>query len=252
MLEYVSKTLVGESVKVVGVADLHIGAPTSDFKEFLSQIRDDQYFILLGDVLDLALRDSVGDVYSSVVNPEKQIQIFTDWVGSIRHRVLGVVAGNHELRLKKRFGMTVINELCRVCNIPYSDDILVIDLKLNPTTRGRAKVQYSVVCAHGYTFARGIGGKITGNGRIIDVVKNGDVYLTAHTHQPSVVSVGWFEVDSRHSRLAQRNALLITVPSWLGYEHYCANSFLHPSARGFVEVQFSGDKKLVSAQVRIL
>jgi len=254
-VRYTSTWLQEDEIVVLPVADIHIGSPQSRFQELIKVIRsanERTFFIFLGDILDNAIVDSISDVYSQTMSPEEALHLFTNLLDLCQGRVLGVVSGNHERRTRRRVGVDLLALVCEERKIPYSNTVLVLDVAVGTkANRGsRQRVQYTLVCGHGYSGARGIGAKVTANGRLIDVVANGDVYLTAHTHQPSVIKLARFEADTRNKKTFQREAFLVTVPSWVGYEEYAAEKFMHPSATGYVEVRLSGVEKQVEILLR--
>lgn len=252
---YYSTWVQEDEIKLLGIADIHIGSPQSHLNKLINVLKttdDRTFFLFLGDILDNAIIDSVGDVYEQTDSPQGALKEFIRILDSIKERTLGVIQGNHEHRTKKRVGIDILEILCTERNIPYSPDILVLDLAVGTNARRGTKrrIQYTIVAGHGYSASRSVGGKITANGRIIDVVVNGDIYLTAHTHQPSVLKLARFEADTRNKKLLQREFFLVTVPSWLGYEEYAAQRFMHPSAGGYVEIQLSGMQKNISILMR--
>ncbi len=75
---------------------MHIGSPQSRFKEMEKTIQrapPDTYFIFAGDMIDNALRDSLGDVYSAVKNPHESLKELYLLLKDFKHRILGVVSG---------------------------------------------------------------------------------------------------------------------------------------------------------------
>lgn len=254
-MEYTACWLKEDAVRVIGIADVHVGSPQSrlrELKTFIEQNKDSAFFVFLGDVIDNAIVDSVSDIYEQTMNPEHALFEFYQLLDLVPGRVLGIVSGNHEERTKRRVGVDLLKVVAQQKSIAYSEDILVIDLSVgNSASRGsKRRIQYTIAVGHGYSSARGIGAKITGNGRIIDVITNADIYLTAHTHQPSIVKAARFEADTRNKKLFLREFYLVTVPSWLGYEHYAAQKFMHPSALGYIEIVLSGVKKDITVSVK--
>jgi len=237
---------------------MHIGSPQSRFKDLekiIQRAPPDTYFIFAGDMIDNALRDSLGDVYSAIKNPQESLKELYSLLKDYKNRILGVVSGNHEYRTKKRVGIDPLSFYCSDLNIPYSSDILVLDLSVGTGKSGRGskrRSNYILVIGHGYTSARTVGGKITGNARITDVVVDGDIYITGHTHQPSVVKLNRFITDRRNKNLQNHEYYLITIPAWLGYEEYAARKFLQPTASGIVQITLHGDtrEKLVEIKLR--
>ena len=197
----------------------------------------------------------MGDIYEAVKNPEESLGELKEFLVDYKDRILGVISGNHEYRTKKRVGIDPLSIYCTELEIPYSPDILVVDLSVGKKhKKGRGtknRSNYVIVAGHGYSGARTVGGKITANARLTDIVVDGDVYITGHTHQPSVVKLNRFITDRRNKKLLDHVYYLITIPAWLGYEEYAARSFKRPSAHGIIEIILYGNvyKKKVEARV---
>ena len=253
---YFSHWLQLPSVTVLAVGDLHIGSPQSKFRELQNLIRgapESTFFLFVGDVIDNALIDSLGNVYDAEMNPHESLQEFYELLRQVRDRTLGVVSGNHEYRTKRRVGIDPLSFICGELGIPYSPDILVLDVAVGDGKNGRGsrrRSDYVLVAGHGYTSARTVGGKITANARLADVITNADVYITGHTHQPSVVKLNRFLADTRNKKLLDHEYYVVTIPAWLGYEEYAARKFYQPSASGVVEIRLSGTKKEVEIVLR--
>lgn len=254
-VRYETKWIQEKAITIVGLGDIHIGSPKSRAKEVRKLIEgsDSQtYFIFLGDVIDNAIIDSVSDVYMQTKNPQTALAEFADLLKLAKDRVLCVVSGNHEERTRRRVGVDLLEIVCNDLGIPYENDIFVLDLAVGDGVQGRGSArrsQYTIVIGHGYSGARSTGAKISANGRIIDVISNADIYLTGHTHQPSVVKLSRFEVDTRNKKLLEREIFLITVPAWIDYEQYAARKFMHPNAKGIVQVKLSGVEKQIEVKL---
>lgn len=83
------------------IGDLHVGDPLFNekkFKEFVNSIksRDDTYLILMGDLLDCAIKDSIGDTYSAIQNPQQAKKYLIELLQPVKDKILGVIQGNHE------------------------------------------------------------------------------------------------------------------------------------------------------------
>jgi len=241
-------------IKLLPIGDVHLGSPTNMFsklKQILENLDDDTYIVLLGDMIDLALRDSLGDVYHATAAPDEQLYTFKELLIKHKDRILGVIDGNHEERLSKRIGVRPVAEWCDFLEIPYSPHVLVLDLAVG-TGQGRGsrgRSNYIIVLYHGSTGARTIGGKINGNARILEVIPDADLYLTGHTHQPSVVHLARLTVDKYNKKLRKVSSMLITIPAWLGYEEYAARQAFRPSATGTVLITLDGKDKRISTSI---
>ncbi len=254
-MRYIHKWIKEDFIYLIPIGDLHLGSPASRKKELKKLIESADrrtFFILLGDILDNAIIESLGNVYEQELNPQNALEEIIELLKPVKDRILGAVSGNHEERTRRRVGIDVMKIISQALCIDYENDIFVFDISVGENaSRGSARrVNYSIVVGHGYTGARTLGGKITANGRIIDVVIGADIYITAHTHQPSVVPFARFEIDPHNKKLFKRNGYLITIPAWQDYENYAARKFMHPNANSFLTIKLSGKTKNIEVIVR--
>jgi len=179
-VQYAHFAFEGDELKIIPLGDIHIGSPQSRIKEVVKIIEtadENVRFIFAGDVIDNALRDSISDVYEQTQNPHEALKAFTQLLDLAKGKVLGVISGNHELRTKRRVGVDILELLCEERNIPYAEDILILDIAVKGTASygSRKRLDYLIAIGHGYTGARTPGGKINANARIRDVVINCDI-----------------------------------------------------------------------------
>ncbi|MBB6061877.1 putative phosphodiesterase [Thermosipho japonicus] len=227
------------SVSIVGIADLHLGSPESRFDELVEYLDIDKNskLILVGDMLDYAIKDSVGNVYEQIENPQSATRLLAEFLRKYKERILVVVNGNHEARIQRAVGLDPVELLCEDFGIPYESELATIKVALKKVNYGSKKrVPFLIVAGHGYSSARTIGGKITANARISEVISNADIYITAHTHQPSVVKQKRMLIDPRNNKILEQDYYIITVPSWLGFEKYARRKFMKPSAGGIMRL----------------
>ena len=249
---------VDNSVKIICVGDLHIGSRYSNYlsveKLLDAELKKDSnsYIVWLGDLADYAVMGSKGDVYSASMTPEQQKREVKRILERYKERTLIVVEGNHEYRIRRAVGISDIADWCAENNIAYTRDLGLVVLYVSNRHYGHGKALFKLAVGHGYTSARTIGGRITANGRIMDIIEDADVYLTGHTHQPSVTCHQRFIFDSQNKKLLPRNYYLVTVPAFVDYEEYAAKKFMHPTSQAFVHLFLSvvGRKKRVSVVVR--
>lgn len=243
------------SMRIVPLGDLHIGAPSSRYSAVLNYIEraledDSTYFILLGDLLDNALKDSLGDIYEEASNPSESMKLLGRLLDLMEGRVLGVVEGNHEARTTKRVGISVLGILCEQRGIPFSEGVLALDVVIGRKNKERG-YSFKVVVGHGNGGGRTSGSKVNAALRLAEVINNADIYLTGHTHESSWVKKSVYEFDDHNKSLSQKVRHHVTVPSWLGYELYAAKMFLPPSVTSSVCINLSGEcgKKCIEVQL---
>lgn len=228
-----------QPISIVGIADVHLGSLESRFDELVKYLDTDKdsKLILLGDLLDYAIKDSVGNVYEQIENPQSATRLLADFLRKYKERILVVVNGNHEARIQRAVGLDPVELLCEEFGIPYASEIATLKVSLRKVSYGSKKrLPFLIVAGHGYSAARTVGGKITANARISEIVSNADIYLTAHTHQPSVVKQRRMIIDPRNNKILEQDYYIITVPSWLGFEKYARRKFMRPSASGVAKL----------------
>ena len=111
-------------LKLAPTSDAHRGHPNFSlhhFNEHLKVIREQQdvYTVLNGDMCESAIKSSKGNIYKQIGTPQDQ----RDWVIEkfypIRHKVLGVTMGNHELRIYNDTGMDICKDIATTLGCPY-------------------------------------------------------------------------------------------------------------------------------------
>jgi len=240
-----------DHLTLIPIGDVHFGADTSRFrevKELVKNASENTYFVLLGDLVDYAIKQSIANVYDQSPHIEGQTREIWEFLEQNKNKIIGAVSGNHEYRMVRQIGIDPIGMKFEELGIPYHPYILILEISVgNGKGRGsRRRSDYVLVLYHGYTGARTAGGKINGNLRITEVIPTADVYLTGHTHQPSFVTLGRLEVDKYNKKLRTVPYFMVTVPAWLGYEDYAARIAMRPSGFSFVKLEFSGERKEIT------
>lgn len=168
-------------VPLIVLTDLHIGSKHHD-RALLDRIlkyadEHDAYFWLNGDILENAIKHSVGDINECDMTPNEQLEEMREIFGPRRHRVLAVLSGNHEGRTKRESDFDPIeywaNEEPR---IPYLNRAGAVAL----TVKGQKWVVYGM---HG---VRGCGRKPgSAKNAVYDMheVVDADLYVHGHHHK---------------------------------------------------------------------
>lgn len=238
-------TFEQDEINLIPLGDLHIGEQVSFFEkaiDIINKSNENDYFVLLGDMIDNAIEDSVGDTHNQAFTIQEQIEIMQRIINAGKDKILGVVAGNHEYRTAKKVGIEPIKIICSDYSIPYAESLLVLQIAVGKNARrgSNKRIVYNIVVGHGYSSARTLGGKINANARIMDVIRNADIYITGHTHQPSVVFNASFEIDKYNKNVRQYQNALITTTSFVGYARYAARKFYSPNAFVNLKINLSG------------
>lgn len=207
-------------IKVVCLGDLHIGNPNSRLNNLkdLEKLPENYYFVLVGDLFEMVTKNSVGNLYKQVLAPEEQIEYLDSFVLSkLKNRILGIVGGNHDYRMVKEVGVDPIKILCQKHSIPYSNSFLILDIKLNRASRA---LKFVIALHHGISGGRGKLPSVR-QGEIFEKFIYGiDVYVTGHTHKPSIIPFTHRYYDSKRGTIDYKHGFLVNVPSLLFEDEY--------------------------------
>ncbi len=234
----------GEYIDILPIGDLHLGSLESEYTEFLKVI--DKYsrakLIFLGDLIDNALAESIGDVYSQTDNPHKTLQELLQMFTKYKERILGVIGGNHERRTWRKAGIDPVGLICEQLGIPYADDLMVVDvsLKNDKALRGsRMRTNYAIAIHHGASGGRFPERSMRQHRYFQGMISNVDIFITGHTHIPQVSKSATYEYDPRNKKIRIRNMQHITISAWT-QEKYACQKLLPPSPREVIIIRLYG------------
>lgn len=239
---------------ILAVGDLHIGSEGSYYKQALNVVEKHQEskIIFMGDLIDNAIVDSLGDVYSQQENPQGALYIVRSIFQTYRDRILGVISGNHEYRTWKKVGIDPIKLVADAENIPYSQDLLVIDVSLKVEGKGRGtrqRTNYVIACHHGSAGGVFPEKAIRQHRYLTDMFSGADVYVTGHVHVPNIHKTAVFEYDAHNKKIYKRNVHHVTIPAWT-QETYGIRKIYPPSADAIVEFELhAGREKFIKGSV---
>ena len=225
----------GDEVQILPIGDLHIGSPHSEYRKAIKLMEEykEAKIVFVGDLIDNAIIDSVGDVYEQEFNPQGALLEVDKIFEKFQDRILGVVSGNHERRTKKKVGVDVIELLCLNRRIPYAEDILIIDLAVKPNNDKRMRglknrTHYAIVLHHGTGGGRFIEKTLRQHRYFTDLISNIDVYIAGHVHQLGLAKQGVWEYDSKNKVESKRIRNMVTVSAWVD-EVYATQKMLSPN-----------------------
>lgn len=244
-----------DHIDILPLADLHIGDGCCNWKlvqELLARVKDDPhcYCILSGDLMDSAIASSIGDTYASTHSPMEQLRECVKLFQPIAHKILSVVAGNHENRVYRMDGIDTTELMCSQLGIAdrYSPTTALLFVRFGRPImhhgRKNGKVLYTLYQTHGNGGGRKEGGKIN---RLADyaTIVDADCYISAHTHLPAVFKTGYYRTDSCNSSIAYIEKTFVNTASALDYGGYGDKQGFKPASNSYpVITLFSGKKKI--------
>lgn len=228
--------------------ELHIGAEEFDLPRFLEwrawvEETPQARVLLVGDVLEMALRNSVGDVYTQALSPEAQLWEAYDLLWPLRQRIWGITEGNHEGRVAREVGLHPGQWLALALGVPYFPGRQgVLKVRLGRGENGKP-ISYVITFAHGNSAARTPGGKLSAAWRMRDVIANADVYICGHSHGRTVDVGVRLVVDPHNNLVREEKFYIVLAGSFLGYAGYAREKGWAPLGVGCPRIRLDGRRK---------
>lgn len=235
------------------LSDLHLEDAHCDVKSFKLWIEkvkstENGYVILLGDLLNTALKNSKSDVYSSTMSPQKALDYLVELLEPIKDKILCSTGGNHEGRLMKDSSFSLGRMIAKDLDIEenYSDEPIMLYISFGKS-KGRdcRKQIVSVFCTHN----AGGGGKKIGSKmntlESLESIIDADIYIGGHVHTPSIFNKSFYRSNLRNKKLMLVDKLFCNTNAWLLYGGYGANSGYCPATIKYPIITVDGYSKSI-------
>lgn len=219
--------------KLLALGDLHIGDNPEIVNNILASIdeHNPDFVFLLGDIINGNSRDSISNPFETRITPEEELEIAVKFITQLSNKtnIACAIRGNHEYRMSNKFGVDVLSPVFQTLNIAY-DDIVLVDLSISDNHTGsRGRVNYTIACTHGISNGRYEESSIRQGRFFKEFISSGiDLYITAHTHKPTVSWITSNEFDKHNKKIFERNATIINVTG-LQQSSYAERKLLRPS-----------------------
>jgi len=245
-----------ESIELLVLADYHYGDPHSDHEAIKRDIEyvaahDNAYCVLAGDLLDCALRSTLGDVYENM-SPMAELTALTELFEPIAPKVVCATLGNHENRHYRTNGVDMMRLMMRQLKIEkrYAPDAAVIFLRFGQDTKKNHSrpICYTIYLTHGAGGGRKEGGKVQ---RLVDYadIIDCDCYIVGHTHLPAALKVDFARINTANSSITYAPHLFVNAAAKLKYGGYgCAGGF-KPANTDTNKIIFDGRSKRMEAVI---
>ena len=253
-----------EAVSIVPLSDLHLGAefnpePFYKYREWILA-EPNRYCVLNGDILDMAIKSSIGDVYTSM-RPKEQIDLAVRMLQPLaaENRILAYLDGNHEYRVTKEVDIHPGEHICALLGIPRLYDangcVLFLSVGHNRKKAGTSgnhkkvnRMTYTIFMLHGSRGGRRIGGKANALEDMQSVCVC-DCYIVAHTHQKMVFSKKIIIPEGRNKTLKYKEQTFVNCGSFLDYAEYAIRKGYPPGVTGTPIIELDGTRHEVRARV---
>ena len=237
------------------LADLHLGDPHCDeasIKERVKRIAEtpNAYCLLNGDLMNVATKTSVSDIYAETLTPMQQLKRAEYILSPLRGKILGATIGNHEERIVKTDSIDLVEILSREMKFPYCPDGLLLFIKLGELTGNKHFRQtiYSLYMTHGTGGGRTMGGKVNAVQRMAQAV-DADVYVMSHVHTPSVTRDMYYRTDLPTCTAKPVERLYVITGASMDYGGYGQRQMYTPASKQSPVIRLRGDRKEADAVI---
>ena len=229
--------------EVVFLGDLHYGSPQFDEPRFLRMIdfclKNNLYVFLMGDLIELATRHSVGaGVYEQEFPGQSQYEKMVEWLKPLADKklILGLLTGNHEARCYDLTGVNVSKAMARELKVPYLGDACWNSFRVGKQT-------YTIYSLHGRTGSKFDGTALLALERLAAPF-HADLVAMGHAHK--VINSSILMQIVLHGSVREHKKHLLITGSYLKYGGYAQTFGLPPSKLGSPKVRFYADKHDIS------
>lgn len=247
------------SIELLVLADHHYADPNSDHQAIRRDIdyinsHDNAYCVLGGDLMDCALKSSLGDAYTNL-SPMQELSACMELFAPLakKGKVIGGVGGNHEARHYRTNGIDMTRLLFRQLQIEhlYSQDTALIFLRFGEDIGNKnhhRPVLYTIYLTHGSGGGRKEGGKIQ---RLADYAQivDADCYICNHTHLPASFKTGFARPSAANSSITYCTKLFVNGSAKLKYGGYGDIGGYKPPCLDTPRIIFSGERKEMRALI---
>ena len=242
---------------LVPLADAHFGS--QEFNEVLwhrtiQRIQDDPhcFAVLVGDLIDNGLKNSLTNVYEATCSPHEQKEWLYSELLPIRAKLLGAVGGNHERRsIKEADADPLYDVLIRLGKEDiYRQNICFMQIKLTYEFGGKDKQRqtYSFAITHGHGGGQYIGSSANRVQNYANAIEGIDCMITGHTHKP--VSFPVAKLLFHEGKVMRRQFAVAVASSFLDYGGYPIQKLLPPTAQTITEIIMEYSTK--SSSIRVM
>lgn len=232
-----------KKLNIYPLGDTHIGSKECDLellKQWVEMVKNDPdgAVVIIGDIMNMGLRNSKSNVYEEVLNPMQQKELTYELLNPIADKIIAGCSGNHEYRSVKEVGTNPLYDVfCRMrIEDRYRENACF--LKLTVGKNGRNPNTYGVVLTHGSSKNK--------DEKWTYSVDGADVFISGHTHLGTHQPCGKIRMDLSHDKVKTVGYQHIVVLPFQSYGGYAVRGKYMPNHLGqFQCISFDGTSKRV-------
>lgn len=223
------------NIKIYTLSDMHIGDANADIptlRTIIDFIKNtpECYCILLGDILNTALKTSKSDIYSEALSLSEAQKLALELLMPIKDKILAMTPGNHENRVWKEVGVDLSLWLAEKLGLQdkYRNNGIALTIQFGKDINGKP-FRLNIFGQHGaYGGGRKLGAAMNALEDLDGIVGNADIYIRAHTHQPIQGSRNVFLFDDK-GNISRNTKYYFNSPSVMNYGGYAYDKGYKPT-----------------------
>ena len=258
---------MAKTVYVYPLGDVHIGDKNCNMQrldQYLKHLSEDdgipRFMIGMGDWLNVATRHSKSSPFDQDLTFDEQVDLACERLKPIADRILGMVIGNHEDRMRGELGFDPMMHLCRILDVPYFGYSGVVSLRVDGKCKPKAKAnrkdripQYTFYAHHCTGGGDTPGGKMNRVVKLAQIFPSAQIYLGGHTHGEGTFKqeVEWW--DELKHKIISRERIFVNTGAFLSYDgSYAEAKQMVPTGCGAPRIELSGDKWMAQVNTFIV
>lgn len=240
-----------ETLELFVFSDLHVGDPHFN-EDLFYECREwvlgapNRFCGLNGDIMNVALKDSISDVYGDVLNPADQLRWAKKEFAPLRDRVLWILPGNHENRIRRATSIDVIGQLAESlgCESRYFPDGALLKLTFGAKKKNGKRAVYTLYATHGSGGGAFVGAKALKMQRMSNIVL-ADVYVMSHTHVKMAFKEAVYVPDLYNNNVRLMEQTFVNSSALLNWGGYAEVKGYKPGAQASPHIILHADPKRV-------
>ena len=231
-------------INIYPLGDVHLGSKECNVEllnEWVEMVKNDPfgYAVIIGDLMNMGLKNSKSNVYEEVLNPMEQKERCFEILNPIADKILACCPGNHQYRANREVGMNPMYDVfCRMrIEDRYRQNVCFIKLSVGDHLPNH-NITYGLVLTHG-----------KGKKKDLDwtyAVDGADVFVSGHTHLGTHQPCGKIRMNLRDESVKTVGYQHIVVLPFQEYGGYAISNKYLPNHLGqFQRIQFDGSSKRV-------
>jgi hypothetical protein len=236
-------------------ADTHLGDPHCDEAWISERVKriaatPNAYALLNGDLMNVATKTSVSDIYAETLTPMQQLKRAEAIFAPLKGKILGGTIGNHCERIVKTDSIDLMEILSRELGFPYCPEgiLLFISLGTLPGHVHGRPASYTLYMTHGTGGGRTMGGKVNAVQRMAQVV-DADIFVMSHVHSPTVTRDTFYRADTSNKAVKPVERLYVITGASMDYGGYAQRQLYTPASKLSPVIRLRGDCKRADAVI---